>query len=73
MRRYLSQTCLTDAHVSKINGHLKLNAIKRLVVCGYSQVPGVDFQVSFAAVINNIAFRILLIKNQLNYWMISQV
>jgi Reverse transcriptase (RNA-dependent DNA polymerase) len=33
----------------------------RLVACGYSLVPGVDFQESFAPVINDVTFRILLI------------
>ena len=33
----------------------------RLVACGYSQVPGVDFNESFAPVINDVSFRIMLI------------
>jgi Reverse transcriptase (RNA-dependent DNA polymerase) len=33
----------------------------RLVACGYSQIPGVDFQESYAPVINDMTFRILLI------------
>jgi hypothetical protein len=33
----------------------------RLVVCEYSQVPGVDFQENFAPVINDVTFCILLI------------
>jgi hypothetical protein len=42
---------------------IKRNGIfrARLVACGYSQVPGVDFQESFAPVINDVIFRILLI------------
>jgi Reverse transcriptase (RNA-dependent DNA polymerase) len=31
------------------------------VACGYSQVPGLDFNKSFAPVINNVSFRILLV------------
>jgi hypothetical protein len=31
------------------------------VVCGYSQVPGIDFTESFAPVIDNVSFRIILI------------
>jgi Reverse transcriptase (RNA-dependent DNA polymerase) len=31
------------------------------VACGYSQVPGVNFQESFAPVINDVTFRILLV------------
>ena len=33
----------------------------RLVACGYSQIPGIDFNESFAPVINDVSFRILLI------------
>jgi Reverse transcriptase (RNA-dependent DNA polymerase) len=33
----------------------------RLVACGYSQIPGVDFNESFAPVINDVSFRIMLI------------
>jgi hypothetical protein len=32
-----------------------------LVACGYSQIPGVDFQESYSPVINDVAFRILII------------
>ena len=33
----------------------------RLVACGYSQIPGVDFNESFAPVINDVSFQIMLI------------
>eukprot|EP00980_Cylindrotheca_fusiformis_P026468 scaffold16219_cov100-Cylindrotheca_fusiformis.AAC.1 len=33
----------------------------RLVACGYTQIPGVDFQNSFAPTINDITWRLLLI------------
>jgi len=33
----------------------------RLVACGYSQIPGVDFQESYALVINDVTFQILLV------------
>jgi hypothetical protein len=33
----------------------------RLVACGYSQIPGIDFNESFAPVINDVSFRIMLI------------
>ena len=33
----------------------------RLVACGYSQVPGVDFVESYAPVINDITWRILIV------------
>jgi hypothetical protein len=35
----------------------------RLVACGYSQIPGVDFNYSFAPVIKDVSFRIMLIAN----------
>lgn len=33
----------------------------RLVACGYSQIPGVDFTDSYAPVINDVTWRILII------------
>jgi hypothetical protein len=33
----------------------------RLVAYGYSQIPGIDFNESFALVINNVSFQIKLI------------
>jgi hypothetical protein len=33
----------------------------RLVACGYSQVPGINFSESFAPVLNDVSFRIMLI------------
>jgi hypothetical protein len=32
----------------------------RLVACGYSQIPGVDFNESFAPVVNDVSFIIIL-------------
>jgi hypothetical protein len=42
---------------------IKQNGIfgPRLVACGYSQIPGIDFNESFAPVINDVSFRIMLI------------
>jgi Reverse transcriptase (RNA-dependent DNA polymerase) len=42
---------------------IKRNAVfrARLVACGYSQVPGIDFNESYAPVINDVSFRIMLI------------
>jgi hypothetical protein len=31
------------------------------VACGYSQVPGIDLSESFAPVLNDVSFRIMLI------------
>jgi hypothetical protein len=36
---------------------------ERLVACGYSRIPGIDFNESFAPVINDFSFRIMLIAN----------
>ena len=33
----------------------------RLVACGYSQIPGVDFQESHSPVINDVVIRILVV------------
>jgi hypothetical protein len=35
--------------------------LQRVVACGYSQVPGVDLNESFAPDINDVSLRILLI------------
>jgi Reverse transcriptase (RNA-dependent DNA polymerase) len=42
---------------------IKRNGIfrARLVACSYSQIPGIDFNESFALVINDASFRIMLI------------
>ena len=45
----------------KRNGLFKV----RLVACGYSQIPGVDFTELFAPVINDVSWRILLIIKML--------
>ena len=34
----------------------------RLIACGYSQIPGVDFSESYAPVINDVSWRILIIS-----------
>ena len=43
--------------------NIKRNGVfrARLVACGYSQIPGVDFTENFAPVINDVTYRILLI------------
>jgi Reverse transcriptase (RNA-dependent DNA polymerase) len=33
----------------------------RLVACGYGQIPGIDFNESFAPVVNGVSIRIMLI------------
>ena len=33
----------------------------RLVACGYSQIPGVDYSANYSPVINDITFRMLLL------------
>ena len=46
----------------------------RLVVCGYSQIPGVDYTEHFAPVINDVTWRILLIAMmvwKLDAWLID--
>jgi Reverse transcriptase (RNA-dependent DNA polymerase) len=48
------RNCIKSKWIFKI----KRNGVyrERLVACGYSQVPGVDFQESFAPVINDVTF-----------------
>jgi Reverse transcriptase (RNA-dependent DNA polymerase) len=36
------------------------NGIFRVLACGYTQIPGVDFKESYAPVINDVTLRILL-------------
>ena len=40
----------------------------RLVACGYSQVPGVDFTENFSPVVNDVTFRMVLILMMLNQY-----
>ena len=42
---------------------IKQNGIflARLVACGYSQIAGVDYTANYAAVINDVNWRVLLI------------
>jgi Reverse transcriptase (RNA-dependent DNA polymerase) len=54
-----SRNCIKSIWIFKIKRNRVYRA--RLVGCGYSQVPGVDFQESFAPVINGMTFRILLV------------
>jgi hypothetical protein len=53
---------------------VKRNGIFRaiLVACGYSQVPGIDFSESFAPILNDVSFRIMLIA-KLVWYMTSTV
>jgi Reverse transcriptase (RNA-dependent DNA polymerase) len=54
------RTCINNKWVYKIKRNGIFSA--RLVAFGYSQVLGVDFQESFAPVMNDVTFRILLIS-----------
>ena len=54
-----SRNCIKSKWIFKIKCNRVYRA--RLVACGYSQVPGVDFQESFALVINDVTFQILLV------------
>jgi hypothetical protein len=55
-----SRRCVKNCWVFEI----KRNGIFRssLVACGYSQIPGVDFTESYAPVINNVTWRILIVR-----------
>jgi hypothetical protein len=55
----INRRCIKNKWIFKV----KRNGIfrARLVACGYSQVPGIDFSESFAPVLNDISFRIMII------------
>ena len=55
--------CIKNKWIFKIKRNGTYRA--RLVACGYSQIPGVDFTESFAPVIHDITWRILLIIKML--------
>ena len=40
----------------------------RLVICGYSQVPGVDYTENYSPVINDVTLRIMLVLWLLKHW-----
>jgi hypothetical protein len=62
------KTSQKEEELLKTNGYsifkINRNGIfrARLVACGYSQVPDIDFNESFAPVINNVSFRIKLVS-----------
>jgi hypothetical protein len=55
----INRRCIKNKWIIKV----KCNGIfrARLVACGYSQVPGIDFSESFVPVLNDVNFRIMLI------------
>jgi hypothetical protein len=55
----IDRQCIKNKWIFKV----KRNGIfrARLVACGYNQVPGIDFSESFAPVLNDVSFRIIII------------
>jgi hypothetical protein len=55
----INRRCIKNKRIFKvkINGVFRI----RLVACGCSQVPGIDFRDSFAPVLNDVSFIIMLI------------
>jgi hypothetical protein len=55
----INHRCIKNKWIFKV----KRNGIfqARLVACGYSQVPEIDFSESFAPFLNDVSFRIMLI------------
>ena len=54
-----NQRCVKSKWVFKIKRDGTFRA--RIVACGYSQIPGVDFSDNYAPVVNDITFRLMLI------------
>jgi hypothetical protein len=57
----INRQCIKNIWIFKVKRNRIFRA--RLVACGYSQVSGIDFSESFAAVLNDVSFRIMLIAN----------
>jgi hypothetical protein len=55
----INHRCIKNKCIFKVkrNGIFQI----RLVACGYSQVPGIDFSERFVPVLNDVSFRIMLI------------
>jgi hypothetical protein len=51
--------CVKHKWVFEIKRNGRFRA--RLVACGYSQIPGVDFEQAYSAVANDVTFRIIII------------
>jgi hypothetical protein len=49
---------------------IKRNGIvcSRLVACGYSQIPGVDFTEDYGPVLNDVMIRVLLVAEIVWKW-----
>jgi hypothetical protein len=54
------QRCTKNKWIFKVKRNGVFRA--RLVACSYSQVPGVNFTESFAPVLNDVTFRLMLIS-----------
>ena len=54
-----NRRCVKSKWVFKIKRDGTFRA--RIVACGYSQIPGVDFSDNYAPVVNDITFRLMLI------------
>ena len=55
--------CVKSKWVFKVKRNGVFRA--RLVACGYSQIPGVDFTESYAPVVNDITFRIMILLSMI--------
>jgi hypothetical protein len=55
----INRQCIKNKWIFKVKRSGIFRA--RLVACGYSQVPGIDFSESFAPALNDVSFRIMLI------------
>ena len=55
----INRRCVKSKWVFKVKRNGVFRA--RLVACGYSQIPGVDFTENYAPVINDVTWRIMLV------------
>ncbi len=61
--------CVKQKWIFKVKRNGTFRA--RLVACGYSQIPGVDFTEHFAPVVNDVTYRIMLVASIL--WQLTNV
>jgi len=59
----VNRRCVKFRWIFAIKRNGKFRA--RLVACGYSQIPGIDFNDNYSPVVNDVTYRVLLILKML--------